>query len=160
MSEYRCFCGYSHQDLKVLFGRRLYHPTDGHLLVCPECKYMSYHIGMAHSVCLQCGFEHEGGASPLPEEDVIVVEDSPVAITADGSYYCLACAKTVYGSIAIEDTIEKEPGYKRHKDHSGNLFEVVMADSQEAKIAACRRCENYIIEDSNQRNYERDTIEL
>jgi hypothetical protein len=115
---------------------------------------------MAHSVCLQCGLEHEGGASPLPEEDVIAEEDSPVAITADGSYYCLGCAKIVYGAIAIEDTVDKEPGYKRHKDNSGKLFEVVTADSQEAKIAACRRCNEYIIEDTNRSSYERDTIEL
>lgn len=158
MSEYRCFCGLGYHLLRQLFGTRIFHIHDGHVLPCPECKYLAFHIGMAHSMCLQCGFEHAGGASPLPEEDDIVVEDSPVAITADGSYYCLPCAKIVYGTIAIEDTIEKEPGYKRHKDRSGNLFEVVLGDSQEAKIAACKRCDEYIIGDIN-RN-ERDTIRL
>lgn len=159
MSEYRCFCGLPYRALKKLFGRRLYHPQAGHVLACPQCSYQSWHIGMAHSVCLQCGFEHEGGASPLPEEDLVVAEDNPVAITADGNYYCLPCAKIVYGSISIEDTVGKDPGYKRHKDYSGNLFEIVLGDSEEAKHAACRRCENFIIED-NQDEHERDTIAL
>ena len=74
MSEqYRCFCGYSQQQLYKIFGALMWHIKDGHILQCPECLYMSYHVMLAHGICINCGFQHGTPASGEQEEEFVVL---------------------------------------------------------------------------------------
>src|SRR5258708_6294828 len=63
-----------------------------------------------------------------------------VAIVGDADMYCVPCAETRYGSVAVQAVVEGVVGYEQYTDHEGNMLGVVLCGSEDLHGQYCGKC--------------------
>lgn len=77
-----------------------------------------------------------------------------VAVANDADFHCIDCACEIYGHKGIMAVVDGTPGYQQYTDHEGNPFNVVLANSEDAKGQYCGDCGEPLSEEEEEESIE------